>query len=130
MGLTPSWFHKRIRILPWVYLNISKSGFSFSLGPQGLSVNLGQKGVKVTAGIPGTGLSASHAFARPRPATINASQTTVSALADVEVTIAKVDILLKELRFAAWLENYLTPDSKPNSSAQAPSPATDHTDRL
>jgi len=52
-------FQKRIQILPWVWLNISKSGFSFSFGPPGLSVNAGKKGVKITAGIPGTGLSVS-----------------------------------------------------------------------
>ncbi|MGO2201216.1 DUF4236 domain-containing protein [Pseudomonas helleri] len=55
-------FQKRIQILPWVWLNISKSGFSFSFGPKGLSVNVSKKGTKVTAGLPGTGLSASHLF--------------------------------------------------------------------
>lgn len=66
-------FQKRIQILPWVWLNISKSGFSFSFGPPGLSVNLGKKGVKTTIGIPGTGLSASHLFevGKKSPATEN-----------------------------------------------------------
>ena len=59
MGLR---FQKRIKLLPWVWLNISKSGFSFSFGPSGLSVNIGKKGTKITAGIPGTGVSASHLF--------------------------------------------------------------------
>ncbi|MGU9827757.1 DUF4236 domain-containing protein [Pseudomonas sp. LF242] len=55
-------FQKRIQVLPWVWLNISKSGFSLSFGPPGLSINLGKKGTRVTAGLPGTGLSSSHLF--------------------------------------------------------------------
>lgn len=55
MGLR---FQKRIRILPGVSINLSKSGVSTSLGGHGATVNMGTSGRKmVTFGIPGTGFS-------------------------------------------------------------------------
>jgi len=50
-------FQKRIKILPGVRLNLSKSGASFSFGGRGLTYN--SRG-KATIGLPGTGLS--HSF--------------------------------------------------------------------
>jgi len=50
-------FHKSIRLLPFLRLNFSKSGISFSLGTPGASLNLGTKGARGSVGIPGTGLS-------------------------------------------------------------------------
>ncbi|MGE0765445.1 MAG: DUF4236 domain-containing protein [Hyphomicrobiaceae bacterium] len=51
-------FQKRIRIFPGVYINLSKSGVSASLGGKGATVNVGSTGRRmVTFGIPGTGLS-------------------------------------------------------------------------
>ena len=50
-------FQKRIGILPWLRMNLSKSGVSASLGPRGADVNIGRNGVTTNAGIPGTGLS-------------------------------------------------------------------------
>jgi hypothetical protein len=50
-------FQKRLRMLPGVRANLSKSGVSASLGPRGASVNVGRDGVTTNAGIPGTGLS-------------------------------------------------------------------------
>jgi uncharacterized protein YgiM (DUF1202 family) len=54
MGLR---FQKRLRILPGVRINLSKSGLSTSLGPRGADVNIGRSGVTTNAGIPGTGVS-------------------------------------------------------------------------
>jgi hypothetical protein len=55
MGLR---FQKRIRILPGVYINLSKSGVSASVGGKGATVNVGSTGKRmITVGIPGTGLS-------------------------------------------------------------------------
>ena len=55
MGLR---FQKRIKIFPGVYINLSKSGVSASVGGHGATVNVGSTGKKmVTVGIPGTGLS-------------------------------------------------------------------------
>lgn len=104
-------FQKRIQILPWVWLNISKSGFSFSFGPPGLSVNVGKKGAKVTAGLPGTGLSASHLITGESAQIQNYGEARAEALASADKTIAEIDVLLTECRFAGWLENYLDPDS-------------------
>ncbi|MEO8640933.1 DUF4236 domain-containing protein [Pseudomonas sp.] len=104
-------FQKRIQILPWVWLNISKSGFSFSFGPPGLSVNLGKKGTKVTAGLPGTGLSASHSFGTDQVPDQDREVALANALASADQTIAELDVLLTECRFAGWLENYLDQDS-------------------
>jgi hypothetical protein len=50
-------FHKSIRLLPGIYLNISKTGISFSAGVPGARVNIGTKGTRTSVGLPGTGLS-------------------------------------------------------------------------
>lgn len=50
-------FQRRIRILPGVYLVVSKTGVSVSLGVPGASINLSRKGTTGTVGAPGTGLS-------------------------------------------------------------------------
>ncbi len=53
MGLR---YRKRIKIAPGIYINISKSGMSTTIGPRGASVNFGRNGTYINAGIPGTGL--------------------------------------------------------------------------
>lgn len=50
-------FRHRIKILPWVHLNLSARGPSLSLGPRGASVTLGKRGTYANLGIPGSGLS-------------------------------------------------------------------------
>lgn len=57
MGLR---FRKRIKIIPGIWLNLSKSGISTSDGGKGLTVNLKKGNTKTTAGIHGTGLSYSE----------------------------------------------------------------------
>lgn len=53
-------FRKRIKILPGVYLNLSKSGFSVSLGAAGATLNLGRHGSenssRLTFNLPGAGI--------------------------------------------------------------------------
>lgn len=51
-------FRRTIKILPGIKINISKSGFSTSIGGPGATVNVkrGRK-TKTTLGIPGTGIS-------------------------------------------------------------------------
>jgi hypothetical protein len=51
-------FSKRIKILPGISLNLSKTGISVSLGTRGMRVTANKHGVRKTIGIPGTGLSA------------------------------------------------------------------------
>lgn len=53
MGL---YFRKRIKILPGLHMNVSKSGTSCSIGARGVKVNFGKRGTYVTTGIPGTGI--------------------------------------------------------------------------
>jgi hypothetical protein len=50
-------YRKRIKLLPFLWLNLSKSGWSltFKVGP--LSFSTGPRGKRVSASIPGTGLS-------------------------------------------------------------------------
>ena len=54
MGLR---FHKALRLLPGVRVNVSKSGLSLSLGGKGVTCNVTPKGSRMTVGVPGTGLS-------------------------------------------------------------------------
>lgn len=49
-------FRKRVKVLPGVTLNFSKSGISTTIGTKGASVNIGKNGVYGNAGIPGTGI--------------------------------------------------------------------------
>lgn len=50
-------FSRRLRILPGLRLNVSKSGVSTSIGRRGAWLTLGRKGTRATVGLPGTGLS-------------------------------------------------------------------------
>ena len=49
-------FRKKIKIVPGIYLNISKNGVSTSIGSKGAKVIMGSKGTYLHTGIPGTGL--------------------------------------------------------------------------
>lgn len=54
---TMAWnYRRRIRIIPGVHLNFTKSGISTSIGVKGASITLGKKGTYLNTGIPGTGL--------------------------------------------------------------------------
>lgn len=46
-------FRKRIKVLPGVTINFSKSGISTTIGIKGASINVGKNGVYGNAGIPG-----------------------------------------------------------------------------
>lgn len=50
-------FHRSVRIVKGVRLNISKSGLGLSVGPRGAKISFGPSGVYSNVGIPGTGLS-------------------------------------------------------------------------
>lgn len=49
-------YRKRIKIIPGVHLNLSRSGISTSIGVRGASVTLGKNGSYLNTGIPGTGI--------------------------------------------------------------------------
>lgn len=50
-------FQRRIRIMPGVRLNVSKSGLGASFGFPGASLSVGSTGIHSHTGIPGTGLA-------------------------------------------------------------------------
>jgi hypothetical protein len=50
-------FRKRIKLFPGLHLNISKQGYSVSVGENGLTTNISRKGLRETVSAPGTGLS-------------------------------------------------------------------------
>ena len=49
-------FRRRIKILPGIHINISKSGISTNIGVKGANVTFTPKGTYVNTGFPGTGL--------------------------------------------------------------------------
>jgi hypothetical protein len=50
-------FRKRVKVIPGVYLNFSKSGISTSIGIRGASITIGKSGTYLNTSIPGLGLS-------------------------------------------------------------------------
>ena len=53
-------FSRRVRLIPGIRLNFSKSGTSVSVGGRGGWVTMGRRGVRTTVGLPGTGISYSE----------------------------------------------------------------------
>lgn len=53
----PIRFHRSIKIMPGVKLNLSKSGVSTTVGPRGVHFTFSKRGIRRSIGIPGTGLS-------------------------------------------------------------------------
>jgi len=49
-------YRRRIKIIPGVHLNFSKSGISTSIGVKGASITMGKNGTYLNAGIPGLGI--------------------------------------------------------------------------
>ncbi len=50
-------FRRRVKLLPGVHLNISRSGISTSVGVPGASLTFGKRGTYMNTGLPGTGIS-------------------------------------------------------------------------
>jgi len=61
-------FRRRIRLLPGVRINLSKSGVSTSIGGRGAWLTFGRRGTRATVGLPGTGLSYTTTAERRRVA--------------------------------------------------------------
>ena len=49
-------FYRRVRVLPGISVNVSKSGPSLTIGGRGAHVTIGKRGITRTVGIPGTGI--------------------------------------------------------------------------
>jgi hypothetical protein len=62
-------FFRRVRLAPNLWLNLSRSGVSWSVGLRGLRATVGKTGARLTVGLPGTGLSVTqHIQKRSRKA--------------------------------------------------------------
>jgi hypothetical protein len=57
-------FHRSIRLLPGLRVNLSKSGVSASIGTRGARLTFGNRGTRATVGIPGTGISYTETLPR------------------------------------------------------------------
>ncbi|WP_271711652.1 DUF4236 domain-containing protein [Marinigracilibium pacificum] len=68
-------FRKRVKILPGVVINLSRSGVSTTIGPKGVNVNIGKKGAYLNTGIPGTGLYNRKKIADSKKSTDNTFTT-------------------------------------------------------
>lgn len=89
-------FQKRIKIMPGVRVNLSKSGISTSLGGPGATVNVNKDGMQGTAGVPGTGLSykTSRPAAKAAPPTRGGSSSMGAILAVGGTVIALIALLI------------------------------------
>lgn len=50
-------YQKRIRVLPFLWVNISKASFSITIGNRFVKLNIGRRGVWFSGSFVGTGLS-------------------------------------------------------------------------
>lgn len=51
-------FYRRVRVLPWVWLNFSGSGISVTIGIRGFRRTYGKQHVQTTVSLPGSGIRA------------------------------------------------------------------------
>jgi hypothetical protein len=108
-------FQKRLRVLPGVRINLSKSGASASIGPRGADVNIGPHGVSANAGIPGTGISYRTKLAKPHSAILG---IVVLAVGLGFAAYKNMD------RIAAWLAPApALQETAPPRQAAAPAPS-------
>ena len=76
-------FRKSFKLAPGVRFNISKSGFSTSLGKRGASLNLGTRGVRGSVGIPGTGVGYQTALLTTRAPRSRRSRSALPSAATI-----------------------------------------------
>ncbi|MCG7545396.1 MULTISPECIES: DUF4236 domain-containing protein [Pseudoalteromonas] len=50
-------FQKRVKVLPFLWLNFSKTNFSVTIGGKFLKLNIGRKGIWFTGSLAGSGIS-------------------------------------------------------------------------
>lgn len=64
-------FRKRIKIIPGVHLNLSRSGISTSIGIRGANLTVGKTGAYSNIGIPGTGIYQRQKLSGDKPTNEN-----------------------------------------------------------
>jgi len=85
-------FWRRLKILPGVTLNLSKTGASVSFGRRGARLTFGPGGARGTVGIPGTGLFYTTKLSKRKTEGVRRPGLPASAAAD-EALVAHVDSL-------------------------------------
>ncbi|MDP9266349.1 MAG: DUF4236 domain-containing protein [Chloroflexota bacterium] len=85
-------FFRRMRLLPGVSVNLSKSGASLSFGVRGAHYTVGPRGRRVTVGLPGTGMyyTAQRGAARPRAGRRPATHATSGRVSPAEAASVPV----------------------------------------
>lgn len=72
-------FRKRVKIIPGVHLNFSRSGISTSIGVRGANVTIGNNGTFLNMGIPGTGIYNRHRLSQSsNPTIVSVSEPIIS----------------------------------------------------
>jgi hypothetical protein len=107
-------FRKRVRLLPGLYVNLSKSGASVSVGGRGFTENISRRGVRTTLSIPGTGLSYTTRTRkwgrRPQPLTEEERRENAAAFAAIGKTIAVLALLFALFVILMAAANAQSPD--------------------
>ncbi|OOF63846.1 DUF4236 domain-containing protein [Rodentibacter sp. Ppn85] len=115
-------FRKRIKVLPGVTVNLSKSGISTTLGIKGASVNVGKNGAYLNTGIPGTGIYSRTRILSPNqsekgwginiPTTKERKMANISIGKELERLVKLRDQgILTESEFLAQKERLLMPNN-------------------
>ena len=79
-------FHRSMRLMPGVRVNMSKSGPSLSVGPAGARMNIGPQGLRTTVGVPGTGMSYINRRSWGAKAKANTAKAPVTAVRPASAT--------------------------------------------
>jgi len=103
-------FFKRMNVLPGVTLNLSKSGGSFSVGPQGARLTMGLQGARVTFGLPGTGLYYTTNFSLSKIRKFFGKGTETAEAAEPGDTQATMEIPASAKAAPAQHSEQVTPD--------------------
>lgn len=61
-------YQKKVRVLPFLWINVSKGGFSVTVGCRYIKLNVGRRGVWLSGSLVGTGLSVRKKLSMPKKA--------------------------------------------------------------
>jgi hypothetical protein len=99
-------FFRRVRIIPGLRINLSKSGASLSVGRRGAWYTVGPRGTRTTIGAPGTGLfwteqhRGSPALQEPSPTDPNLDRSRGANLAMGLFLVVAMAVLVAMIVFA------------------------------
>lgn len=102
-------FRRRFKLAPGLFMNVSRGGLSWSMGPRGASMTFGKRGMATNVGLPGTGLSfrQAHGSATGRSTAPSSTGGTVQKQAIVRVddegNVSFLDAASQEPLDEAWI---------------------------